>query len=167
MDVDPIINWYSDSDYAGCTDTRKSTTGYVFFLHDSPISWCSTLQPIIATSSTYAEYIAMASAAQESSFLTQITKDMGAHIAEPVIINADNLPSIFLAENHAYHKRSKHIDVKFHYIRECVSLKRIKLKYCPTKENTADIFTKQLPFPVFTTHRKVIMGTTRSEGVCE
>ena len=68
---------------------------------------------------------------------------MAVNIATPIVLKVDNQPSIFLAENHAYHKRSKHIDVKFHYIRECVDRKIIKLEYCPTSKNAADVFTKQ------------------------
>jgi transposase InsO family protein len=152
------LHGFVDADYAGCPDTRKSTTGYVFFINSSIISWSSTLQPVIATSSTYAEYIAMSVAAQECKFLREVLNHLGLGSTEPTKIREDNQSAIFLADNPAYHKRSKHIDVRFHYVRECVDNGTIQLVYCPTTEMIADIFTKQLPQPKFNYYRQQLLG---------
>ena len=154
----PVLTGFSDSDYAGCVDSRKSTTGYVFFLGGAPVSWTSSLQPIVATSSTYAEYIALCSSAQECMYLREVMTDMGIEVSSPTVVHEDNQGSIFLAKNPAFHKRSKHIEVRFHYVRECVSRNRLEIQYCPTEDMVADIFTKQLPVPAFCKHRKVILG---------
>lgn len=154
----PELSAYVDADYAGDEDARKSTTGYIFYYGNCPVSWSATLQPVVATSSTYAEYIALASAAQECAFLRAIVNDMGSRATGPTLLREDNQGAIFLSNNPAFHKRSKHIDVRFHYIREQVDNKSIKLEYVNTADNTADILTKQLPVGPFKSHRSKLMG---------
>ena len=154
----PELSAYVDADYAGDLDARKSTTGYIFYYGNCPVSWSSTLQPVVATSSTYAEYIALASAAQECTYLRAILEDMGSRACGPTLLREDNQGAMFLSNNPAFHKRSKHIEVRFHYIREQVSNKSVILEYVKTSDNVADILTKQLPLGPFKTHRTKLMG---------
>ena len=159
---EPLLHGYADADYAGCTDSRKSTTGYVFFLDASIITWASNLQPVTATSSTYAEYIALATASQECMHLRELLKELGVRVDGPTTIKEDNQGTIFLAENPTFHKRSKHIDVRFHYIRECIENGNVHVTYCATTEMVADLLTKPLPPATFEKLREVLMFQNQS-----
>jgi hypothetical protein len=141
---DFALSGYSDSDYAGCKIHRKSTGGFMFFLGKGLISWSSQKQPIIALSSTEAEYIALASAARESIWLRRFLNEIGLEQSGPSEIRVDNQSAIKLAHNPEFHKRSKHIEVKYHFTRELVEKKEINVKYVPTTEQLADILTKPL-----------------------
>ena len=107
------------------------------------VSWKSRKQPTVALSTCEAEYMALTDAVQEAKFLKQLCVDLGiVQVSFSVILNVDNQGAINLARNPMYHKRSKHIDVKYHFIRSEVSRGTVKLVYIPTNENVADIFTK-------------------------
>ncbi|GAV99168.1 retrotransposon Ty1-copia subclass [Lentinula edodes] len=135
---------YSDSDHAGCVDTRRSTSGYVFFMAGSPVSWSSKRQPSAALSSTEAEYIALSRACQQAvwlqSFLTEIDLDQQG----PVTLLGDNFGSISLTENSKRHALVKHIDLRDHYIREKVATGAVRVSEIRTGMNVADVFTKAL-----------------------
>ena len=122
---------YCDADYAGDCDTRRSTTGYFFSLGSGAISWCSKRQPIVALSSTEAEYQSAAMVAQESTCLKELMEDLHQPTKYQVRIFYDNPSSIRLAENLAFHARTKHIEVHYHYIREKVLKGEIEM--VPTK----------------------------------
>ena len=134
---------YSDADWAS-SDDRRSTSGYSFAMHEEGplISWKSRKQPTIALSSCEAEYIALAAAVQESLYLTQLTIDLGVSNGEPVIIHEDNQGTIALANNPVQRQRSKHIDIRYHFIRQNVKDDKVVLMYCPTHDMLADIMTK-------------------------
>ncbi|WVZ95788.1 hypothetical protein U9M48_041510, partial [Paspalum notatum var. saurae] len=135
---------YCDADYAGDYGTRRSTTGYSFSLRSGAISWCSKRQPTVALSSTEAEYRSAAMAAQESTWLKQLLKDLHQPTEYQVRISCDNLSSIRLAENPVFHVRTKHIEVHYHYIREKVLEGEIEMVTTKTDDQTADILTKSL-----------------------
>jgi len=135
---------YCDADYAGDYDTRRSTTGYSFTLGSGVISWCSKRQPTVALSSTEAEYRSATMAAQESTWLKQLIKDLHQPTEYQVRIFCDNLSSICLAENPVFHARTKHIEVHYHYIREKVLEGEIEIVHIKTEEQNADILTKSL-----------------------
>jgi hypothetical protein len=146
---------YSDSDYAGDVATRKSTSGYVFFMAGGPISWKSSKQKAVTLSSTEAEYYALTDAAKEAkwhqAFLDEI-KYVGTDV-HPVLIHGDNTGALALAENPEHHGRAKHIDIRMHYIRQEVENGSIQLGYVPTVDMVADGLTKPL---VGVKHQKFI-----------
>jgi hypothetical protein len=135
---------YTDSDYAGDKLDRKSTSGCVTFANDSLISWTSQKQDIVSLSSTEAEYIALASGAREVMWLRNFAEELGEKQSNPTPILCDNTSSIRLVENPEFHKRTKHIDVRYHYIRELAENGEVIVKYVSTQEQKADILTKPL-----------------------
>uniref|UniRef100_A0A2N9HC61 Integrase catalytic domain-containing protein n=1 Tax=Fagus sylvatica TaxID=28930 RepID=A0A2N9HC61_FAGSY len=132
---------YVDADYAGEVDDRRSTTGYVFTLSGGPICWKSTLQSIVAMSTTEAEYMAVAEAAKKALWLKGLVKELGLNQGG-VQMHCDSQSAIYLAKNQVYHARTKHIDVRFHKIRELIVTGDIVLEKVHTSENAADMLTK-------------------------
>ena len=138
------LHGYSDSDMAGDVDDRKSTSGVIYFHGKSPVSWLSQKQRIVAQSSCEAEYIAVATAASQGVWLSRLLGDLTNQEPEKVVLKIDNKSAISLCKNPVHHERSKHIDTKYHYIRECVEEKRIDVNYVGTDDQLADILTKSL-----------------------
>jgi hypothetical protein len=138
------LTGYSDADMAGDIDTRKSTTGVIYFLGDSPITWQSSKQKVVALSSCESECIAAATAACQGVWLARLLSDItGEKIAAPNL-KVDNMSAIALTKNPVFHDRSKHIATRYHYIRECVDGGTIIISYTPTASQLADILTKAL-----------------------
>ncbi|KAH0847628.1 hypothetical protein FOPE_00796 [Fonsecaea pedrosoi] len=142
---------YVDSDFANCEDSRKSTTGFMFTMAGAPISWSSKRQTTVAQSTMDAEYIAAAEAARDAVWIRNFINDLkvqGTSISTiPLLI--DNNSALKLTHNPEFHNRSKHIDVKYHFIREkAMDTKEIETKRVATKDNLADILTKSLPKPL-------------------
>ncbi|XP_039834699.1 secreted RxLR effector protein 161-like [Panicum virgatum] len=135
---------FSDSDMAGDVDGRRSTTGVLFFLGACPISWQSLKQKVVALSTCEAEYIAAAMACCQGVWLGQLLGELAGEEAQAPVLIVDNLSAIALAKNHVHHDRSKHIDTKFHFIRDCVNGGLIKLEYVETARQLGDILTKPL-----------------------
>jgi len=144
---------FTDADWGSAGD-RKSIGGYTFILNGAAICWNSKKQATVALSSTEAEYMALTQAVKQSLWLQGALSEMGAkkHLLEVEEIQIDNQGAIALARNPEYHARTKHIDIQYHFIREDVENPEIKRAYCPTSENTADVFTKALPNVAFTKH---------------
>lgn len=138
----PLVG-YVDADWANDPDERKSTSGYIFEVYGNPVCWASKKQGVVALSTTEAEYIAAAQAVCEAMWLKKLFKDIGYVIKSTIPIYEDNQGCIFLCK-HPEPKRTKHIDVKYHYVREKVWSKQVELKYIPSKEQKADVFTKPL-----------------------
>ena len=132
---------YVDSDYAGDLDKRRSTTGYVFTLAGGPISWKSTLQSTVALSTTEAEYMAVTEAVKEAIWLQGMVKTLGLD-QEHINMYCDSQSAIHLAKNQVYHARTKHIDVRFHFVREIIEEGKICLQKIKTADNPADMMTK-------------------------
>ena len=129
-------SWGGESGY-------KSRTGYGFMVEDALVTWYSGTQRSIAQSSAEAEYYAAVSAANEALWLKQLLKDMG-HKQGTVDIYEDNEACIALTKNPQDHKKTKHIQIKYHVVRDYVKQKLVNFKYCPTKDQLADMFTKGL-----------------------
>ncbi|KAG7589577.1 GAG-pre-integrase domain [Arabidopsis suecica] len=152
-DTDCTLRAYSDSDYAGCQTTSRSTGGFCTFLGNNIISWQSQKQPTVAKSSTEAEYRALSEAASEITWLCKILKELGIPLHQPPELYCDNLSSVYLTANPAFHKRSKHFANHYHYVREQVALGTLRVSHIPSHLQLADIFTKSLPLAAFTSLR--------------
>ena len=136
---------YSDSDWAGDVDTRRSTSGYTYHIGRSLVSWSSRKQATVAKSSTEAEYVALSFATQEAIWLRRLMSSIGCSAASPTVIFEDNQGAIELSRNPKHHNRTKHIDTSFHFTRERVISQEVSVQYCPTSEMIADTMTKALP----------------------
>jgi len=134
---------YVDSDYAGDTETRKSTTEFVIYYSNGPISWSSKKQLIVALFSTEAEFIAAAHCVKKLMYLQTLLEELTGNTVRAEI-NIDNQSTLQIIKNGTGNKRSKHIDVRYHYLNEKYVEGMIELKYCPTEEQIADVFTKPL-----------------------
>ncbi|KAH7281863.1 hypothetical protein KP509_36G066700 [Ceratopteris richardii] len=134
---------YSDSDWAGSQDDRRSTHGYMIYIGDKLVSWCSKKQHTVALSSTKAEYKGLVEAAKEVIWMQTLFKSLGIDQGIP-IIHGDNMSSLYLAANPVFHARTKHIEIQYHFLREKVMEKEIEVVYTSTKDQIADIMTKSL-----------------------
>jgi hypothetical protein len=140
---------YSDSDWAGCKDDRKSTSGACHFLGRSLVSWSSKKQNCISLSSTEAEYVAAASCCSQLLWMRQTLKEYGVH-CDKVPLLCDNESAIKIGHNPVLHSRTKHIEIRHHFIRDHINRGDIELSYVPTKIQLADMFTKPLDEARFT-----------------
>jgi hypothetical protein len=147
---------YTDSDWAGSVDDRKSTSGYVFHMGSGAISWASKKQSIVALSTAEAEYVAATAAACQAVWMRRMLRSLGQEQAKATVIFCDNSSAIALSKNSVFHKRTKHIDTRFHYIRELVNNGEIVLEHCRTQEQVADILTKPLDQKSFEFLRKCL-----------
>jgi len=138
---DACITGFVDSDYAGDLDKRRSTTGYVFTCGGGPVSWRSMLQKVSALSTTEAEYMALTEAAKEAIWLKGLASDLGLQQAF-VTIQCDSQSAICLAKNQVFHTRSKHIEVRYHRIRDWLNNGEVEVKKVHTDENASDFLTK-------------------------
>ncbi|CAH9095979.1 unnamed protein product [Cuscuta epithymum] len=139
------LTGYVDSNYANDRDNRKSTTSYIFTLCGSCISWKSQLQPIVALSTTESEYVAATEAFKEAIWLKRILSEIG-FLRQVVTVYSDSQSAIQLCKNPVFHDRTKHIDVRFHFIRDIVDKGGIKLCKIASEFNPADMGTKCLTF---------------------
>jgi hypothetical protein len=144
MDGDEELTGYSDSNMAGDVDDRKSTSGVLFMMGSSPVTWQSAKQKIVALSSCEAEYVAATTAACQGVWLQRLMEDLVERSLGTTTILIDNKSAIQLCKNPVFHDRSKHIEVRFHFIRECIEAGKINVDYVSTDEQLADILTKPL-----------------------
>jgi hypothetical protein len=135
---------YCDNDLAGDIDTRKSTTGALFFLSKSLVSWQSLKQQVIALSSCEAEYIAATTAATQAIWMARLLGELLGREPEVVELNVDSKSSLTLARNPVFHERSKHIDLRYHFIQNCLAEGTVNATYINTVDQLADILTKAL-----------------------
>ena len=129
--------------------SRKSTTGHVFQLGNATTSWKLKRQTVVALSSTEAEYVALCSVAQETVWLRHLLASIRFKHKDATVVDEDNQGTIALTKNPKNHSRTKHIDIKYHFVREAVEKKDVRLVYCPTGKMVADILTKMLLKPMF------------------
>jgi hypothetical protein len=140
---------YSNADWEGCVDDRKITSGGEFFLGESLVAWIRKKQSSISLSTTEAEYIATVECCTQVEWMKQTLQDIKVVFEEPTTIYCDNTSAISLSKNPVQHSKSKHIPIKYHYLRDQAENKNIKLEYVPTQEQVVDIFTKPLRRDVF------------------
>ena len=131
-----LLEGYSDSDWG----VKHSTSGHTFHLGSATISWASKKQPSVALSSCEAEIMAGSEAAKEAIYLSSFLRELGFDMAEPPPLKMDNMSAIDLAYNPEHHARTKHIDRRHYFIRECVEHGRLRVPFVATAENVADFF---------------------------
>lgn len=144
---DHLLRGYSDSDFANDLDERKSVSGYVFKLFGGVISWRSRKQTTISLSTTEAEYVALNSCCQEAIWLKGLYQELIPKCDEVPVLFCDNQSALCIAKNHMYSNRTKHIDIKHHFIRELFEKGFVDMKYIRSEDMLADMFTKPLPSP--------------------
>lgn len=138
------------SDWAGCPATRRSTGGFCTYLGQNLISWSSKKQPTVSKSSTEAEYRSLSETASELTWMSMVLKELGISLPVTPQLFGDNLSLVYLTANPAFHKRTKHFETDYHYVRERVALGSLVVKHMPSHLQIADIFTKSLPIDLFT-----------------
>ncbi|KAH9681167.1 hypothetical protein KPL71_026862 [Citrus sinensis] len=152
---------YSDSNWGGDVDDRKSTIGFVFLMGDIAFTWMSKKQLIVTLSTCEAEYVAATSSVCHAMWLINLLKELSFPQEEPSEICIDNKSTIALSKNPVFHDRSKHIDTRYHFIRECIARKEVQIKYVKSQDQAVDIFTKSLKQEDFVKFRS-LLGVTGS-----
>ena len=137
------LNAMTDSDWGSDPTTRRSQTGFFLSLATDAISWTSRAQKTVAHSSTEAEYMALSDCSRQCVWVHQLLKELGYYV-KPIQISGDNQGSIFIAQNPVTEKRSKHVDIRYHYIREVIERGLVEVNYIPGEDNPADLLTKNL-----------------------
>jgi len=139
----PVI--YSDSDWAGDPSSRRSTSGLLTMFRSSPVAFASTLQKTVALSSAEAEYIALSPAVKQALWMRKILSDFNIPIKCSITVHEDNQAAIAIANDHGrFHRRTKHIDVRYHFVRQHVKNGNVVLQWIPTAKMLADMYTKPL-----------------------
>ena len=147
---------YSDSDWCGDLDDRKSTSGYVFFMGNTAFAWLSKKQPIVTLLTCEAKYVAASWCVCHAIWLRNLLGELEQQQLGATEIRVDNKSAIELAKNPVNHERSKHIDIRFHFIRDHVKEGSVKLVHVASRDQVADIFTKPLPMVLFDNYKKLI-----------
>ncbi|KAM1049175.1 hypothetical protein ACFX2C_028302 [Malus domestica] len=135
---------FCDSDWGGSVDDSKSTSGYAFSFGSGVFSWASVKQNCVALSTAEAEYISASEATAQAIWLRFVLEDFGEMQTEATPVHCDNTAAIAITKNPVFHQKTKHIDRRYHFIKNALQEGIIDLVYCPTNEQVADIFTKAL-----------------------
>ena len=144
---------YTDADWAENREDRKSNSGYLIQLKGAAVEWGCRKQSCVALSSCEAEYIALAEASKEVVWMRRLLQDLGGETTEPTVIMEDNQSVIRMIENDGCRNRTKHIDTRYHFAKELVEKGTIKLQYCPSEDQTADMLTKAVNASKLGKHR--------------
>jgi hypothetical protein len=148
-----LITTYSDADWAGCPDSRRSTSGFCVYLGDNLVSWSSKRQTTVSRSSAEAEYRAVAHAVAECCWFRQLLPELHLSIPSATVVYCDNVSAVYMTSNPVHHRRTKHIEIDIHFVREKVSLGQVRVLHVPSSHQFADIMTKGLPVQLFTDFR--------------
>jgi histone deacetylase 1/2 len=140
-----LVSAFSDADWAGCVDDRRSTGGFAVYLGGNLISWSARKQPTVSRSSTEAEYKSLANATAEMIWVQKLLTELGVQHPSMARLWCDNLGATYLSANPIFHARTKHIEIDFHFVRERVAQKLLDIRFINSGDQVADGFTKALP----------------------
>lgn len=158
---------FADADWAGDSKDRKSTSGFSFQLSGASISWSSSKQSCVALSTAEAEYVALSGATQEAAWLKNLLGDLNYNVEGPMTIFEDNTAAICIANDALCNRKTKHIDLKFHYIRDQISCNKIQLRHCRSEDMIADVLTKGVTHEKFVRMRKLLGVVSEPPSMCE
>jgi Reverse transcriptase (RNA-dependent DNA polymerase)/gag-polypeptide of LTR copia-type/Zinc knuckle len=153
-DLEWNLKIFCDSDWAGDPETRISVTGFVIYLLDVPVCWRSKSQKGVTLSSTEAEYVAISEAVKEVKFVYYLLCDLHIKVKLPIVVKTDNIGAIFMSENASTGVRTRHVDTRYHFVREFIEDGFIKVEFVRSVENDADIFTKNVSHDLYVKHTK-------------
>lgn len=139
-----LLHGFTDSDWGGDMDDRKSTTGFAIYLGNHLISLSSRKQCVVSRSSTEAEYRALAAATSELTWVEFLLREIGCFSSSTPILLCDNLSATYLIANPIFHSRTKHMEIDFHFVRDKVCAKTLVVRYVNTHDQIADLLTKPL-----------------------
>lgn len=155
---------YSDADFANCRDTAKSTTGVIILLSSTPVSWFSKKQSIVAQSIAESEYVAACRASRKVTYLRHLLTELGFQPKGPTPLRVDNQSAIKMSQATNLGPKTRHIAVRYHYVRDCIARKVIVPEYVPTAEQNADFLTKPMLPKDFIRNRDRLMFNSAQDS---